>query len=129
MHIYSIVVNFSGGSEPTQVDRASSAFGYEVFVLFDPPKDGNCQFSATSNQLSANIETPQIRSADSIRREVADLHSEQPYSLSDNHSRDFVFPVTDWETYLLRLRTNGTFGDSIALSTIPQLFTAQYSQL
>jgi len=126
MHRYSIIaVHFLGGSEPTHADRAPSAFGSEVFVLLDPPKNGNCKFSATSNQLAANIETPRIRSADSIRREVADLLSEQPYSLSGNHSRDFVFPVTDWDTYLLRLRSNGTFGDSITLSTISQLYTVQ----
>ena len=66
-------------------------------IVFDPPKDGNCQFSAVANQLSliGIVETPE-----SLRFQVIDNLTKNPYAL-DNETHLSTFQhMSNYKSYL-----------------------------
>ena len=96
-----------------------------VIVWFDPPKDGNSQFSVVCEQLFFNTSVERQLTARIIRQEVVEHLSSRPFSREGCHFSNFVFPITDWGKYLMLMKQNGTFGDCITLSAIEQLYTVQ----
>lgn len=96
-----------------------------VFVRFDPPKDGNCQFSAVSDQLLFRTSVDRKLTAHIIRQEVVNHLTTRPYSQDGSHLSNFVFPITDWNTYLYQMNCNGTFGDGTTLFSVARLYSVQ----
>ena len=95
-------------------------FGERALIAFDPPKDGNCQFSALCFFLrSIGIE----RSPETLRREIVKYLRENP-----NDSEGFpleLFAGQGWADYLAEMNKEGTYGDHITLQAASNIFNVQ----
>ena len=91
--------------------------GYNV--VYDPPGDGNCQFSALCFALR-NIGLH--RSPETLGREIVQ------YLNSDDMAKDIPLAFFDgvpWEQYLQEMQMDGTYGDEITLRAISNIFNVE----
>ena len=89
-------------------------------ISFDPPKDGNCQFSAVCHEL---MKMGIFRSAETLRKEIVLFLESNPNSADGTPLE--LFSGTPWTQYLQLMARNGTFGDHITLQAIANLFNVQ----
>ena len=92
--------------------------GYEV--LYDPPGDGNCQFSSVAFALR---DLHIFRSAETLRNEVVSYLNSHDYS-SDGIPLE-LFAGIPWSQYLTEMARSETYGDEITLCTISNMFNVE----
>ena len=94
----------------TGEDRFEAFEDQGYTIAYNPPGDGDCQFSALSYLLQR---IGVYRSANIIRREIVQYLSENP-----NHSEGQpleYFAGLLWSRYLHNMTQSGTYGDHITL--------------
>ena len=90
-------------------------------ITFNPPLDGNCQFSAIVYHLqSIGI----YRSAGTLRHEVVSYLINNLAFGGTNFIPDFL--DMGWEDYLREMQSDGTFSDEITLSAMSEIFNVQF---
>lgn len=90
-------------------------------ILFDPPKDGNCQFEALSHQM-LHVLQREISSVD-LRCNIVAYLKCNPLC-ADNLTRLSEFCISkDWNTYLSDMQKQTCWGDNLTL----QAFCDKYS--
>ena len=89
-------------------------------ISFDPPRDGNCQFSAVCHEL---MKMGIFRSAETLRKEIVLFLESNPNSADGTPLE--LFSGTPWAQYLQSMARNGAFGDHITLQAIANLFNVQ----
>lgn len=103
---------------PEDLNQPFSDQGYHI--TYNPPGDGNCQFSA----LARLLQTIGIfRSEESLRREIVRYLTENP-----NNQDGFpceLFAGMPWSQYLASMAQNGTYGDQITLQAVANLFNVE----
>ena len=96
--------------QSTHNDRLQSITDRGSDLIFDPPGDGNCQFSALAFALSqVNI----YRSAETLRSDVITYLREHD-QLPDGYPIQKFLVDMSWEEYL-NMSTDGIYGDEITL--------------
>jgi len=86
-----------------------------VKIAFDPPGDGNCQFSAIAHQFSGyGIH----RSPDALRSEEV-----QHLSLHSEHYENYV--SGDFQVYLRAMSCNSTYGDHLTIQALTREYNVQ----
>lgn len=94
-------------------DRAGSA---HFIISYDPPKNGNCQFSAICKFLnSIGIH----RSNQTIREDIVNYLENNPTAADGTPLQNFT--DLPWPIYLSSMSQNGTFGDHITLQAASDL--------
>ena len=89
-------------------------------IAFDPPKDGNCQFSALCFFLRRiGIE----RSPETLRKEIVRYLREHPNDLEGFPLE--LFASQGWAEYLAEMNKDGTYGDQITLQAASNIFNVQ----
>lgn len=89
-------------------------------IAFNPPGDGNCQFSALCFWLrSIGIE----RTPKTLRREIVRYLRENPNDLEGSPLE--LFAGQPWSDYLAEMIKDGTYGDHITLQAAANLFNVQ----
>ena len=86
-------------------------------VRFDPPKDGNCQFSALCNQLT---QIGIFRSAKTLREELVE-YLQTPPNGADGFPLE-LFVGLPWDEYLKSMACDGTYGDHLMLQAAANVF-------
>ena len=87
----------------------------DIEICYDPSPDGNCQFSALSNQLGKqNLFIDHMK-----LREMAVSH------ISENIDYYSYFVVGNCATYLEQMRKIGTFGDHLTLLALTRELNIQ----
>lgn len=99
-------------------DRSGSA---HYVISYDPPKDGNCQFSAISKLLQA---IGIFRSNQTLRREIVRYLEANPSTSDGTPLQNFT--DLPWPQYLAEMSQNGTFGDHITLQAASNLFNIAF---
>ena len=90
-------------------------------ITFNPPPDGNCQFSAIVYHLqSIGI----YLSAEMLRHEVVSYLINNPAFGGTNFIPDFL--DMGWEDYLREMQSDGTFGDEITLRAMSEIFNVEF---
>ena len=99
---------------------------YEIFenqgfeLAYDPPGDGNCQFSAISYLLSLQ---GIFASPAEVRKAAVD------YLTVNENSEDGVplklFAGEPWEDYLIRMVRDRTHGDQLTLQAVSNIYNVQ----
>ena len=89
-------------------------------ISYDPPKDGNCQFSAVCHEL-VNIGV--FRSAETLRKEIVSFLESHPNSPDGTPLE--LFAGTPWSQYLRLMARNGTHGDHLTLQAAADIFNIQ----
>ena len=92
--------------------------GYKV--LYDPPGDGNCQFSYVTFALR---DLRSFRSAETLGNEVVSYLNTRDYS-SDGIPLE-LFAGIPWSQYLTEMARSETYGDEITLCTISNMFNVE----
>ena len=91
-------------------------------IAFDPPGDGNCQFSA----MAFYLRTLGIhRSTDLLHREIINELIRYPY-LRDGSPISFFTDNLDIESYINNMSKDGTYGDEITLRMASRLYNVQF---
>ena len=99
--------------QQSQLEHVENDFS--LSVRYNPPGDGNCQFSAVADQL----ETIGIhRSHETLRAEVIRYLERQPSTWSS-------FITESSQSYLTRMVKDGTYGDHITLQAISDIYNIQ----
>ena len=100
-----------------KTDRLENLTNQEFSVIYDPPRDGSCQFYALAYFLCASGYSCD---ASSLRSQVADYlenHSankrSQPYEL---------FAAILWDQYLTEMSQDEIYGNKITLQAIVHLY-------
>ena len=91
--------------------------GYDI--VYNPLGDGNCQFAALANQLSA---LGIFRSEESLRKEIVGYLEENPVDNEGFPLLELVPEFNSWEDYLQYMARSHTFGDQITLFAAANLF-------
>ena len=100
----------------TREDRLEF-FRESIPIAFDPPKDGNCQFSALCFFLRrTGIE----RSPEMLRKESVRYLREHPNDLEGFPLE--LFAGQGWAEYLAEMNKDGTYGDHITLQAALNIF-------
>ena len=102
-------------------DRAGSA---HFIISYDPPKNGNCQFSAVCKLLS-NIGIH--RSNQTMREEIVNHLDNNPTAADGTPLQNFT--DLPWPVYLSSMSENGTFGDHITLQAAADLYNVEFQVL
>ena len=90
-------------------------------ITFNPPPDGNCQFSTIAYHLqSIGI----CRSAETLRHEVISYLINNLAFGGTNFIPDFL--DMGWEDYLREMQSDGTFGDEITLRGMSEIFNVEF---
>lgn len=87
--------------------------GYDI--VYNPPGDGNCQFAALANQLSA---LGIFRSQETLRKEIVGYLEENQLDNEGLPLQEF----SSWEEYLQYMARRNTFGDQLTLFVAVNLF-------
>lgn len=96
-------------------------------ISYDPPKDGNCQFSSLCHELS---KIGIYRSPDTLRKELVAYLSNYP-NAADGFPLE-LFVGLPWDQYLASMSNDGTYGDHLTLQAAANMFLIQinvYSSL
>ena len=102
-------------------DRAGSA---HFIISYDPPKNGNCQFSAICKFLnSIGIH----RSNQTIREDIVNYLENNPTAADGTPLQNFT--DLPWPIYLSSMSQNGTFGDHITLQAASDLYNVEFQVL
>ena len=105
-------------------DRAGSA---HFIISYDPPKNGNCQFSAICKFLnSIGIH----RSNQTIRDDIVNIVNyleNNPKAADGTPLQNFTDLL--WPIYLSSMSQNGTFGDHITLQAASDLYNVEFQVL
>ena len=98
-------------------------FRESIPIAFDPPKDGNCPFSALCFFLRRiGIE----RSPETLRKQIVRYLREHPNDLEGIPLE--LFAVQGWAEYLAEMNKDGTYGDHIyTLQAASNIFNVQIS--
>ena len=91
------------------------------FITYNPPGDGNCQFSAICrilNQLGFQ------RSPETLRREIVSYLESNPMDV-EGFPSDLYLDVLLSE-YLENKSNDGTYGDEIILRATTELFNTEF---
>jgi len=99
------------------LQNAYNDFGPDVEIVFDPPKDGNCQFTSISHQLLVQGIN---RSHHAVRLELIDYLSHSDLS----EVRESV-PHCDVIGYLKEMKKPRALGDNITLLAASKLYKQQ----
>ena len=94
-------------------DRLNSA---HFLISYDPPGDGNCQFSYICETLR-NIGL--YRSVKTLREEIVEYLKDHP------HMQNFITDA--WPTCLQNMAKNGTFGYHLTLQAAADLFNVEFN--
>ena len=94
-------------------DRLNSA---HFLISYDPPGDGNCQFSVVCEALR-NIGL--YRSVKTLREEIVEYLKDHP------HMQNLTTDA--WSTYLQNMAKNGTFGDHLTLQAAADHFNVEFN--
>lgn len=95
-------------------------------ITYDPPKDGNCQFSAIAHELN-RMRISEGETSSSVRRTVCEFLSSNgipdsnQYVCHDNDGKR----APSWNKYLSTLSENGTFGDELTLQAVVRKYSVQ----
>lgn len=116
---------FSGEMMPELSCVSDLAFQTGIVIQLNPPKDGNCQFAAAAVQLTIHRPHLEAVTAHDVRQQVVERLSTKPNLGDGSAIGNFVFPITDWNSYLEKMARSGTFGDCITLLMIAQCFNVQ----
>ncbi|XP_068731120.1 uncharacterized protein [Montipora capricornis] len=103
---------------PEDLHQPFSEQGFDV--TYNPPGDGNCQFSALAHLLQT---IGIFHSEESLRREIVRYLAENP-----NNQDGFPFELfvgMPWSQYLTSIAQNGTYGDQITLQAVANLFNVE----
>ena len=92
--------------------------GYEV--LYDPPGDGNCQFSSVAFVLR---DLHIFRSAETLRNEIVSYLNTHDYS--SNGIPLELFAGIPWSQYVTEMARSETYSDEITLPTISNIFNVK----
>ena len=104
----------------THADRLQSLTDQGYDVIYDPPGDGNCQFSALAFVLPyANI----YRSAQTLRNDVIKYLREHD-RLPDGYPME-LFMDMSWNQYINEMSTDGTYGDEITLRAVSNIYNVE----
>ena len=101
-----------------ELDEPFGDQGYDV--VFNPPGDGNCQFSALAHLLQT---VGVFRSEESLRREIVRYLTENP-NTQDGFPIE-LFAGIPWPQYLASMAQNGTYGDHITLQAVANLYNVE----
>ena len=93
--------------------------GYKI--AYNPPGDGNCQFSALSHQLQ---KLGIFSSAETMREEIVDYLESNPY---DNEGFPLLEHLADnefasWSNYTNHMSQDGAYGDQLTLYAAANLY-------
>lgn len=106
-------------------------FGLPVKLC--PKYNGDCQFEAAANQLcsvvglSETSDTCRKRAVEWITAHRDSIRDFVPHSNSPSHEGKHDHLISsDWETYIERMSTAGTYGDSITLQAMANVFNIQW---
>ena len=99
-------------------DRLGSA---NFTISYDPPKNGNCQFSAISRVLNIGID----RSNQTTRAEIVRYLNNNPCAADGTPLQNFT--DLPWAAYLSSMSQNGTFGDHITHQAASDLYKCRVS--
>ena len=84
-------------------------------ISYDPPGDGNCQFSVICEALR-NIGL--YRSVKTLREQIVEYLKDHP------HMQNFI--TDTWPTYLQNMAKNRTFGDHLTLQAAADFFNVEF---
>jgi len=110
-------------STVTKKKKSFSSFPLRpgVSISFAPQPDGNCQFSAVSHLLQAQLGM----SPSDLRHHVVSFLSNDP-RLSDGKTLDLTPFAGDVHGYLSRMSAAGTFGDQVTLLGMASTLQVQF---
>ena len=86
-------------------------------IIFNPPGDGNCQFSALCHGLQ---KLGVYRSADTLRKEIVNYLYHNPNDLEGFPLE--LFAGQPWDEYLFSMVNAGTYGDHVTLHAAATIF-------
>ena len=89
------------------------------YIVFNPLGDGNCQFVALANQMSA---LGIFRSQETLRKEIVQYLEENPLDIDGFPLLELVPEFNSWEDYLQYMARSNTFGDQQTLYAAANLF-------
>lgn len=89
-------------------------------VRFDPPKDGNCPFSALCNQLT---QIDIFRAQKTLREELVEYLQTHPDG-ADGFTLE-LFVGSPWDEYFKSMACYGTYGDHLTLQAAVKVFQIQ----
>ena len=92
-------------------DRTGSG---HFIISYDPPKDGNCQFSAICKLLNT---IGIFRSNQTMRKEIVSHLEANPLQ---------NFTDLPWPVYLTQMSQNGTYGDHLTLQAASDLYNVEF---
>ncbi|KAL9958205.1 hypothetical protein ACROYT_G035186 [Oculina patagonica] len=116
MHKKKYLIPFSNHREKFTDMQSEMNF----LISYDPPKDGNCQFSALCHEL-VNIGV--FRSAETLRKEIVSFLESHPNSPDGTPLE--LFAGIPWSQYLRSMVRNGTHGDHFTLQAAADIFNIQ----
>ena len=93
-------------------DRLDSA---HFHITYDPPGDGNCQFSVVCALLRS---IGLYQSVETLREQVVQYLENHP------HMQNFV--TVTWPTYLGNMARDGTYGDHLTLQAAADLLNVEF---
>ena len=94
-------------------DQLNSA---QFLISYDPPGDGNCQFSVICETL---INIGLYQSVETLREQTV------KYLKDHLHMQNFIMDA--WPTYLQNMAKNGTFDDHLTLQAAEDLFNVGFN--
>ena len=100
------------------IDRDFGDVG--LFLLYNPPGNGNCQFEALCFWLS---HLGIFRSAETIREEVVQYLEDHPNNAEGIPLE--LFAAMPWSQYLREMLTDGTYGEQLTLQAAADLCNIQ----
>ena len=84
-------------------------------ISYDPPEDGNCQFSVICESLrSVGID----RSDETTREEIVEY--------LENHPQLQNFTTVAWPTYIKTMAQDGTYGDHLTLQAAADFYNVEF---
>ena len=89
------------------------------YIVFNPLGDGNCQFAALANEMSA---LGIFRSQETLRKEIVQYLEENPLDVDRFPLLELVPEFNSWEDYLQYMAQSNTFGDQLKLYAAANLF-------
>ena len=89
------------------------------YIVFNPLGDGNCQFAALANQMSA---LGIFRSQETLRKEIVQYLEENALDVDGFPLLELVPEFNSWEDYLQYMARSNTFGDQLTLYAAANLF-------
>lgn len=103
----------------TRTDRIEQLTEQGYVQMYDPPGDGNCQFSALCFALR-NIGFH--RTAETLRTEVVNYLTKNDMVSGVSLG---LFAGIPWQQYLQEMARDGTYGDEITLRAISNIFNVE----